>query len=55
MADSPQRVGDVMTAEVVTLDAGDHLDLPSDIMTLGRIRWSRYGRCARIRTNPFWN
>ena len=38
MPDSPQRVGDVMTAEVVTLDAGDHLDLASDIMTLGRIR-----------------
>jgi CBS domain-containing protein len=27
-----------MTTEVVTLDAGDHLDLASDIMTLGRIR-----------------
>ena len=38
MADSPQCVGDVMTTEVVTLDAGDHLDLASDIMTLGRIR-----------------
>ena len=38
MPDSPQRVGDVMTAEVVTLDASDHLDLASDIMTLGRIR-----------------
>jgi CBS domain-containing protein len=27
-----------MTTEVVTLDAGDHLDLASDIMNLGRIR-----------------
>ncbi|HSP97049.1 MAG TPA: CBS domain-containing protein [Candidatus Dormibacteraeota bacterium] len=27
-----------MTTDVVTLDAGDHLDLASDIMTLGRIR-----------------
>ncbi|MBX3026800.1 CBS domain-containing protein [bacterium] len=38
MGDRAQRVSDVMTTEVVTLDAGDHLDLASDIMTLGRIR-----------------
>lgn len=38
MADIAQRVSDIMTTEVVTLDAADHLDLASDIMTLGRIR-----------------
>jgi CBS domain-containing protein len=31
-------VRDVMSAEVVTLRAADHLDLANDIMTLGRIR-----------------
>jgi CBS domain-containing membrane protein len=38
MGDRAQRVRDVMATEVVTLEAGDHLDLASDIMTLGRIR-----------------
>jgi acetoin utilization protein AcuB len=38
MGHRPQRVRDVMTTGVVTLDATDHLDLASDIMTLGRIR-----------------
>jgi CBS-domain-containing membrane protein len=38
MGHRPQRVGEVMTTEVVTLDAADHLDLANDIMTLGRIR-----------------
>ena len=36
--DASTQVRDVMSAEVVTLRAGDHLDLASDIMTLGRIR-----------------
>jgi CBS domain-containing protein len=31
-------VRDAMSVEVVTLRAGDHLDLANDIMTLGRIR-----------------
>ena len=38
MIESPTHVRDVMSSEVVTLVAGDHLDLASDIMTLGRIR-----------------
>lgn len=38
MGQKPQRVSDVMTTEIATLEAGDHLDLASDIMTLGRIR-----------------
>lgn len=38
MGQKPQRVSDVMTTEVATLEASDHLDLASDIMTLGRIR-----------------
>lgn len=38
MADSEMRVSDGMSAEVVTLAVGEHLDLASDIMRLGRIR-----------------
>ncbi len=38
MADDGLRVRDVMSAEAATLTVGDHLDLASDIMNLGRIR-----------------
>lgn len=51
MANAVTRVRDLMTTEVVTLNAGDHLDLASDIMTLGRIRHMpvvRGGRLAGI-------
>lgn len=33
-----KRVSDIMQREVATLSASDHLDLASDIMSLGRIR-----------------
>ena len=38
MIEPATQVRDVMSPEVVTLMAEDHLDLASDIMTLGRIR-----------------
>jgi CBS domain-containing protein len=38
MISATTHVREVMTEEVVSLDAADHLDLASDIMTLGRIR-----------------
>lgn len=49
--DTTLCVREVMTAEVVTLDAGDHLDLAHDIMTLGRIRHMpvlRHGRLVGL-------
>jgi acetoin utilization protein AcuB len=38
MATQQLRVGDVMQAEVVTLQRSDRLDLAEDVMRLGRIR-----------------
>jgi acetoin utilization protein AcuB len=38
MVGATPYVRDIMSQEVVTLKAGDHLDLASDIMKLGRIR-----------------
>lgn len=38
MLESATHVRDIMTTEVVTLNAADSLDLASDVMTLGRIR-----------------
>ncbi|MGE0521018.1 MAG: CBS domain-containing protein [Candidatus Binatia bacterium] len=38
MAKTQLRVADHMTADPVTLQLSDHLDLASDIMALGRIR-----------------
>lgn len=38
MIEAETHVREVMAEDVVSLRAGDHLDLASDIMTLGRIR-----------------
>lgn len=43
-----RRVGEVMMTEVVTLEAGDHLDLASDIMALARIRHMPVVRDGRL-------